>query len=106
MVENYVISATMKLQKLVKEIKTLWKEIFFSPIEKRFYHFLLDHPISSEGNSEANSNEVIVIEFSKIYHNIIGLYFFLKELSISRLPYPHADSASNIELDIRKGFFQ
>ena len=57
------------------KLKQLREGLFFLENEKRFLNFLKNDPINS-GEGEP----IVLVEFSKVFSNIIGLYFFLYQL--------------------------
>ncbi len=62
--------------RVVGKLKTLWTGLFFQPNEAKYFHYLQKKPVKKQDDSKT----VVLIEFSRIYSNIIGLYYFLLEL--------------------------
>lgn len=61
---------------MISKFKVLFKGLFFKENEKKFYNFLSENYERFDNNDDT----VVLIEFSTVYANIIGLYFFLKAL--------------------------
>lgn len=61
---------------MISKIKVLHRGIFFKKNERKFYDFLTKNHKSFTENGQS----IVLIEFSTVFANIIGLYFFLKSL--------------------------
>lgn len=64
------------VREMLDKFKRLFAGIHFKQNEKRFYNYLSKNRV--EAKSESDS--IALIEFSTVFSNIIGLFFFLKQL--------------------------
>lgn len=61
---------------MMNKIKLMLTGIFFAKIEKKFFRYLKSNPVAKS----ISEKEIVLVEFSQVFSNIIGLYFFLTQV--------------------------